>query len=56
MIKIFVRTAACYSKADHHKRSQVLRVSAIVNNNVMYNGFVLAEGTLSKSSARAKIF
>ena len=48
-----IRTAAFYSQADHHRRSEVLKASAIVNNHAKYNSFVLAEGTLSKSSARA---
>ena len=51
---VTIRSAACYSQADHHMRSQVLKASAIVNNNAKYNSFVLAEGTLSKSSARVK--
>ena len=33
----------------------MLEANAIVNNNTEYNSFILAEGTLSKSSARAKI-
>ena len=32
----------------------MLKAIAIVNNNAEYNNFVLAEGTLSKSSVRAK--
>ena len=50
-----VGTAACYSKANHHKRSQALKISAIVNNNAKHNDFVLAKGNLSKSSTRAKL-
>ena len=50
-----VRTVACYSQADHHRRSQVLKAKAIVNNNTKHNSFVLAQGTLSKFFARAKL-
>ena len=50
-----VRTAACYSQADHHRQSQAFKASVIVNNNAKHNSFVLTEGTFSLSSSRAKL-